>query len=158
VLRRDWLLTSVAINAAVLTGDPNTLSRRRGWRPTVSTSVKSCRVPGRFPFMKLAFLLFVACAGYALLLTSALEAQRRVPLLTDATCRSEVLAVSVPSMNIHARCEAAGAERVMHLSVTNWAAPDAGPLRAFSIGFCGQSVISAAAPSGWLVKIENRDE
>jgi hypothetical protein len=95
----------------------------------------------------------------AVFLTSVVAAQRSVTPLTDANCRSEVLAVSLQGMDIHARCEASGAERVMHLAVTNWAAEDAGLLSAFSIGFCGKSVVSATAPPGWLVKIdEGRDD
>jgi len=43
------------------------------------------------------------------------------------------------------------------MAVTNWASADAGPLRGFSIGFCGHSVIGAEAPPGWLVKIDESD-
>jgi hypothetical protein len=70
--------------------------------------------------------------------------------LTDGQCKDETLIAVVEGARINASCETEGVERVMHISVTNLAAPFIGTLRAFSIGFCGNAVIGASAQSGWV--------
>ncbi len=84
----------------------------------------------------------------------ASASQKPTVNLSDRNCRDEVLTAALRGVDIHASCEADGSEWVLRVAVTNWATKEAGSLRGFSIGFCGRSVIGAAAQSGWIVKID----
>ena len=68
-----------------------------------------------------------------------------------------MLISKVDSMYVFASCNTSGSERVTQVSVVNRATPNLGPLRDFSIGFCGPSVISVTAPGGWVSKIEGQE-
>jgi hypothetical protein len=89
-----------------------------------------------------------------LLFLSALFGQEPVFDLSDRDCRREVLISVIEGARVYASCASAGSERIMRVSVSNQAAAEAGPLRDFSIGFCGSSVISASAQAGWTTKVD----
>lgn len=100
-------------------------------------------------------ITIVACIG-GLLVSSGQKST--VDDLSAANCRRETLTASLEGMDIHASCDTDGSKSVMNLAVTNWAKEEVGSLRGFSIGFCGQSVISASAQAGWIVKIDQGED
>ena len=77
--------------------------------------------------------------------------------LSDRDCRGEVLISVIDGAHVYASCASARSERIMRVSVSNQAAAEAGPLRDFSIGFCGPSVIAASAPANWTTTIDSDD-
>jgi len=64
--------------------------------------------------------------------------------LSDSDCRGEVLIADIEQAYVYASCTSSGSERIMWVYVVNRAAPTLGPLREFSIGFCGR--VSSALP------------
>ena len=89
-----------------------------------------------------------------LLLFSAAQAPQPVFDLADRDCKSEVLISMIEGANVFASCASDRDERIMRISVSNQAGDKEGPLRDFSVGFCGPSVIQASGPSGWVAKVE----
>ena len=51
-------------------------------------------------------------------------------------------------------CVSAGSERIMHVSVSNQANNQVGPLREFRLGFVVRARFAASAKTGWTTKIE----
>lgn len=100
---------------------------------------------------------FIAGPVLVVLFLSPLVGQEPVFDLSDEDCRGEVLISVIEGARVYASCRnTARAERIMHVSVSNQAAAEAGPLRDFSIGFCDARVISAAsADAGWVAKIQS---
>lgn len=100
---------------------------------------------------------FVTLTILLVLFLSPLIGQERVFHLSDRDCRSEVLISVIEGARVYASCVSVGSERIMRVSVSNQAAAEAGPLRDFSIGFCGPSAIAASAQAGWITKVEGDD-
>jgi hypothetical protein len=74
--------------------------------------------------------------------------------LSDRDCKNEVLISIIEAAHVFASCASESDERIMRISVSNRAGDKEGPLRDFSVGFCGPSVIQASGPSGWVATIE----
>lgn len=91
---------------------------------------------------------------FLLLLFSPAQAPQPVFDLTDRDCKDEVLISVIEGAHVFASCASEGGDRIMKMSVRNNAREKDGPLRDFSVGFCGPSVIQASGPSGWVAKIE----
>ena len=72
-------------------------------------------------------------------------------LVNEATCGTERPVREVGGALVVVSCETGNGTTIMQIAVINLAAPSAGRLKAFDIGFCGASVISATAQSGWQV-------
>lgn len=88
-------------------------------------------------------------------LLSPLQGQQVVHELSETDCQKEVLTSIIDDRAyVFASCASEGAERIMRISVSNFAADEKGPLRDFSVEFCGPSVIRASAPTGWVAKTE----
>ena len=88
------------------------------------------------------------------LLFSPLSAQESKSDLSDRACQGQLLVAVIDGAHVYAACRSSGSERIMEVSVNNMAGAEVGPLRDFSIGFCGSSVIAASAPEGWISKVE----
>jgi hypothetical protein len=97
---------------------------------------------------------FITLPVLVLLFLSPLFGQEPTFDLSDRDCRSEVLISVIEGAHVYASCASVGSERIMRVSVSNQAAGEDGPLRDFSIGFCGPSVIAASAQAGWTTKVE----
>ena len=87
-----------------------------------------------------------------------LQGQEPVFDLSDRDCQTEVLISIIEGAHVFASCASESAERIMRVSVSNLAVAEKGPLRDFSIGFCGPSVIGASAPTGWVAEIEGDEQ
>ena len=97
-------------------------------------------------------------AGVLVGLAAPTFAQRPAVDVADGRCDREVLISVVDDARIYASCSTDANGLVMHVSVTNLAGPDVGPLSGVSIGFCGGSVISASAPPGWITSVKQGNE
>ena len=89
-----------------------------------------------------AFLLSHGCA------------QKRVVDLTDRNCQGEVLTAEVHHLRVYASCGFPRSAQLMRVSVSLHAPAEEGPLRMFSIEFCGPSVIDASGPTGWTARVD----
>jgi hypothetical protein len=93
-------------------------------------------------------------AVFLLLLFLPAQAPQLVFDLTDRDCKDEVLIAVIEGAHVFAWCASEGDDRILKVSITNNAKEKHGPLRDFSVGFCGPSVIQVSGPSGWVAKIE----
>jgi len=89
-----------------------------------------------------------------LLLLSLAQAPQPLFDLSDRNCKNDVLISIIEEAHVFASCASERDERIMRISVSNQAGDQEGPLRDFSVGFCGRSVIQASGPNGWVAKIE----
>jgi hypothetical protein len=90
-----------------------------------------------------------------LLLCSLAQAPQPVFDLSDRDCKDEVLiSVIHEGAHVFASCASDGGDRIMRISVSNHPGKKDGPLRDFSVGFCGPSIIQTSGPSGWVAKVE----
>lgn len=90
-----------------------------------------------------------------LLLFSLAQVPQPVFDLSDRDCRDEVLiSVIHEGAHVFASCASDGGDRIVRISVRNHSNEKDGPLRDFSVGFCGPSIIQASGPSGWVAKVE----
>lgn len=70
--------------------------------------------------------------------------------LRDQECSSKQLLIGdLDGVAVYARCSSANGNRVMEISITTNGRPDAGPLESFTLGFCGNPVITAVSPNDW---------
>jgi hypothetical protein len=74
-----------------------------------------------------------------------------VPFLSDADCKGTVVIVDLGAQ-VFASCSSDESQRVLNIEVVNRPV-DKGPLRQFSVGFCGDVVVSAEAPLGWQTTV-----
>jgi hypothetical protein len=100
---------------------------------------------------------YISVSILVVCLSSSLFGQNPKFDLSDQNCRAEVLISTIDGAHVYASCVSVGAERIMHISVTNLARAEVGRLRDFSIGFCGPSVVGASAQNGWVAKVEGRE-
>jgi hypothetical protein len=73
--------------------------------------------------------------------------------MNQACDSTDIRLLYAPGIEITASCKNVDSTHMLHLSVTA-ADPQQlrGPLRTFSLGFCGE-LVRAAAPAGWTVTI-----
>jgi hypothetical protein len=98
----------------------------------------------------------IAIGTLVMNLVCEIDGQAPAVDLRDGQCKAEVSIAALDGLRVSGSCETKGADRVMKISVTNVAPKEVGPLRGFSIGFCGSGIISASAPSGWVSTV-NQD-
>jgi hypothetical protein len=74
--------------------------------------------------------------------------------LRDQECGSQqILIGELDGLAIWGRCHTANGNRVMDITVRIESRTDAGPLQAFTVGFCADPVITAVAPDEWDVEV-----
>jgi hypothetical protein len=118
---------------------------------TIRRASITCALTGIWTAISMRYVML---PSLIVLMLSPLVGQEPTFDLSDQNCRGELLISVIEGARVYASCVSAGPERIMHVSVSNQAVAEAGPLRDFSIGFCGLSVIAASAKTGWTTKIE----
>jgi hypothetical protein len=84
------------------------------------------------------------------LLLLGLTLQEQHHDLRDQECSAKQLLIGeLDGVAVYARCSSANGNRTMEISITTGGRPDAGPLESFTLGFCGNPVITAASPNDW---------
>jgi hypothetical protein len=103
-------------------------------------------------------LIALVIAVFALIVTVA-QAQDPVLRLVDTGCsHGEVSLSRIQGVKLIASCEADSSAHALHISITNTAPADVGALRAVSVGFCGDAVIGAESPLGWLAEVTRNED
>jgi len=95
-----------------------------------------------------------AATAFLLAVATTTAGQSDAIDVADGSCGRGAMIAVLGGARVYASCERDGSESVMHISVTNLSDPSEGALRGFSIGFCGSDIISASAPTGWIVTID----
>jgi hypothetical protein len=95
--------------------------------------------------------LFVIAACVWFMTAMCIAQELSYIAVDEQVCGKEQLARQFGDALLAISCRVQGAITTMHIAVLNFAPSSAGRLRAFDVGFCTDSVISARAQSGWQV-------